>query len=235
MGSRVRAVQERLALPAPEAVALGRAGADSGAREARRTLPVAARGHLASVLAVRAIAIGFVVAAVAAGLAACGGSTPKTIVIPGGGTIKSNGTGNSYTVSTGGNTLSEGTSLPSDFPSAVPLPSGYRVLTNLNGVSAPGSGSNNGGAYFYLTLGVPGKPAAADAAYTAKLRSAGFTITSSGGAYGEEVVIAKSAKWGVSATFSAKFGGTGAGASSSGLRSGECALILSVATATPSD
>lgn len=166
----------------------------------------------------------------AASLAACGGA--RTVSIPGVGSMKATHSGE--VITSGGHSLAATTRIPSNFPSSVPIPSHTRIIEALTGTNAPGSrgGGGGGGAggsvSFDLTLAVPGPPAAAAAAYTSRLESAGFTLSSSGGSGPEAVVLAHSPSWGVNAIFSASSPG---GAGGEGLRAGECELTLDVVPA----
>ncbi len=162
----------------------------------------------------------------AASLAAYGGT--HTVSIPGVGSMKATHSGE--VITSGGHSLAATTRIPSNFPSSVPIPSHTRIIEALTGTNAPGSrgGGGGGSVSFDLTLAVPGPPAAAAAAYTSRLESAGFTLSSSGGSGPEAVVLAHSPSWGVNAIFSASSPG---GAGGEGLRAGECELTLDVVPA----
>ncbi len=159
---------------------------------------------------------------IAVGLSAC---STHSIHVPGVGSVKYSNNGSNVTISSHGNTLAEGTSLPANFPSTVPLPKGYRVLGVMNGNNAA-TGSSAASAYFDLYLAVSNtSQAAAATSYEAQLQSSGFTIDNQGGSgsgLSMTVISAKSAQWGVNAVF----GNSGGYASQ--LKSGEIGVNLIV-------
>ncbi len=154
-----------------------------------------------------------------------GACSTKTVHIPGVGSIKYSNNGSNVTVYSNGNSFGEGTKIPSNFPSSVPLPTGYRVLSVMNGTNAAtaSSGATNA---FDLYLAAKGTAASLASSYQSQLQSAGFTISNQGSMPNSSsivVVSAKSGQWSVTALFGE------AGSYQSELKAGEVSIDLTVA------
>lgn len=124
-------------------------------------------------------------------LAACSSKT-NTPISNGVTIANSNG---SISISSHGNSLSEGAAIPSSFPKSVPLPNDYKVVAVING------NNTSSQSYFEVELAVTGPVSSAANSYKSLLTSKGFTITSSGGGSETTAVIGSSSQWSVEATF----------------------------------
>jgi hypothetical protein len=144
---------------------------------------------------------GFALFASAFGLAAC---SNHTVHVPGVGSIKYSKNGSNVTITSHGNSFSESNSMPSDFPSSVPLPKGYQVLGSMGGNNAA-TASSAASSYFDIYLAVSGTPQSAGAAYANQLQSNGFTISSqqsvNEGGTNMDIIEAKSGQWDITASF----------------------------------